>query len=540
MKLFAAVFLLIATCLPLAAVTTGNAPDQSAASPSKCAGLKNLTIANTEITSAIDVAADSFKVPPQEKVSYPISLPAFCRVQGILRPTKDSSIRFEVWMPISGWNGRFEQIGNGGFAGKFFYRFMTPELPRGFAIAATDDGHIDGSDQSWAIGHPEKVIDFGYRAVHTTSESAKTIVAAFYGQAPVYSYFNGCSDGGREALMEAQRFPQDFNGIIAGAPANFWTHLMVGVVWTEQALLNKPASYIPASKLPAIQAAALAACDGLDGVKDGLVEDPRICHFNPTVLLCKGADNPNCLTAAQVETARKIYSGPRNPRTGKQIFPGYAPGAEAAITDWPQDIIGSWPNGGWDFLLVSMFYSDMVFEKPAWNFRTFNFDSDVALTDAKISSILNATNPDLRQFKSHGGKLIQYHGWADAVIAPLNSVNYYQSVVREMGGLKKTQDFYRLYMVPGMSHCTDGPGPYNFGGILQYHSPQADAENDVVDALMQWVEHDVAPDKIVATKYRDDNPSKGTLMTRPLCPFPARARWIGKGSTNDAANFICK
>ena len=439
MKLFAAVFLLIATCLPLAAVTTDNAPDQFAASPSKCAGLKNLTIANTEITSAIDVAAGSFKVPPQEKVSYPISLPAFCRVQGILRPTKDSSIRFEVWMPISGWNGRFEQIGNGGFAGKFFYRFMTPELPRGFAIAATDDGHIDGSDQSWAIGHPEKVIDFGYRAVHTTSESAKTIVAAFYGQAPVYSYFNGCSDGGREALMEAQRFPQDFNGIIAGAPANFWTHLMVGVVWTEQALLNKPADYIPASKLPAIQAAALAACDGLDGVKDGLVEDPRICHFNPTVLLCKGADNPNCLTAAQVETARKIYSGPRNPRTGKQIFPGYAPGAEAAITDWPQDIIGSWPNGGWDFLLVSMFYSDMVFEKPAWNFRTFNFDSDVALTDAKISSILNATNPDLRQFKSHGGKLIQYHGWADAVIAPLNSVNYYQSVVREMGGLKKTR-----------------------------------------------------------------------------------------------------
>ena len=544
MKLLAATFLLIVTCLPMAAATqkpkSAKAQDDAfGASPSKCTDLETLTAAFMEITSAMDVPADSFKPPSPGKTPAAVILPAFCRVQGVLRPTSDSNIKFEVWMPVSGWNGRFEQLGNGGFAGKIWYKFMIPELRRGFAIAATDDGHIEGSNQRWAVGHPQKVIDFGSRAVHTTSQSAKTIVAAFYGHAPAYSYFNGCSDGGREALMEAQRFPLDFNGIIAGAPANFWTHLMFGGLWTEQSLLNKPASYIPASKLPAIQAAALAACDVLDGVKDGIVEDPQLCHFNPAVLLCKGTDNPSCLTSAQVETARKIYSGPRNSHTGKQIFPGYAPGAEAAITDWPEDIIGSLPNGGWDFLLSNMFFADMVFENPAWNFHTLNFYSDVTLTDTKMSSILNASDPDLVKFKAHGGKLIQYHGWADSAIAPLSSINYYQSVVREMGGLKNTQDFYRLYMVPGMSHCANGPGPNSFGGILQYHLPEADAEDDIVDALMQWVEHGGAPDKIVATKFKDDDPSKGILMTRPLCPFPANARWIGRGSTNDAANFVC-
>ena len=316
---------------------------------------------------------------------------------------------------------------------------MIPELRRGFAIAATDDGHIDGTDQSWAIHHPDKVIDFGYRAVHETSELSKTVVKAFYGEAPAYSYFNGCSDGGREALMEAQRFPQDFNGIIAGAPANFWTHLMTAAVWTENALLNNLSSYIPESKLPAIQAASLAACDTLDGVKDGIIENPLLCHFDPAVLQCKGADNPNCLTNAQVEAARKIYSGPRNPRTGKQIFPGYEPGAEAAATDWPEDIIGTLPNGGAIFSLGNWFFADMVFDNPAWKFRTINFDSDVALADKKMSTILNSNDPDMRQFKDRGGKLIQYHGWADTAIAPLSSINYYQAVVQEMGGSDKHQ-----------------------------------------------------------------------------------------------------
>jgi hypothetical protein len=561
-KLLAAAFLLAVTTLPIVAVAQGMAGSESALgetltqiaapvpadsesaqpspSPSKCAGLTRLTLAFTTIASAVEVPANSFK-DPSSQASTAVPHPAFCRVQGVLKPTSDSNIGIEVWMPLSDWNGRLEQIGNGGFAGVFWYGFMLPELRRGFAIAATDDGHKDPkTDQNWAINHPEKVIDFGYRAVHVTDIRAKEIINAFYGQAPRYSYFNGCSDGGREALMEVQRFPEDFNGIIAGAPANLWTHLATAVVWDEQALLDKPASYIPASKLPALQAAALQACDGLDGVKDGLVEDPQVCHFDPSVLLCKTNDNSQCLTVDQVETARKLYAGPRNPRTGEQIFPGHEPGAEAFLTDWPEMIIGNAPGTGWEFAVGNMFFADFVFANPAWNFRSLNFDGDIALTDEKLSSILNSTNPDLRKFRNRGGKLIQYHGWADAVIAPRSSTDYYESVVRKMGGPEKTKDFYRLFMVPGMSHCAYGAGPNSFGGILQYGLPHDDAGDDVVDALMRWVERGVAPEKIVATKFNEDDSSKGILMTRPLCPFPAKAAWTGKGSTDDAANFVCK
>jgi hypothetical protein len=559
MRMLAAVFAVVIACSSVTAAIaqpSGMQPHHEAAtaqttvansassapsiSPSKCASLMSLKADYTEITSATYVPADSFIPPSKQKTPATVSLPAFCRVEGILRPTNDSTIRFEVWMPISAWNGRFEQVGNGGFAGKIWYDFMMPELRRGFAIAATDDGHIEGSDQSWAIHHPEKVIDFGYRAVHETSVRAKTIVNDFYGEAPAYSYFNGCSDGGREAMMEVQRFPQDFNGIIAGAPANFWTHLMGAAEWFELALLKDPASYIPENKVPAIQAASLAACDALDGVRDGIIEDPRQCHFDPTVLLCKGADNQNCLTGAQVEAARKIYSGLRAPDTGKQIFPGYEPGAEAAPADWPVDIIGTLPNGGAIFSLGNWFFADMVYENPAWDFHTFNFDDDVTLADKKLAPILNSDDTDLRQFRERGGKLIQYHGWGDTAIAPLNSINYYESVVQKMGGLTSTQDFYRLFMVPGMSHCAYGPGPNTFGGILQYHMPQADAKQDIVDALTQWVEHGVAPDKIVSTKFKDDKPTDGVLMTRPLCSYPNTAKWIGTGSTDDAANFVCK
>jgi hypothetical protein len=515
-------------------------PAQPSSSTSKCAGLKRLSLPFTEITSSIEVPANSF-TDPSSKTSSATIHPAFCRLQGILRPTSDSSIRFEVWMPRTDWNGRFQQIGNGGFAGLIRYGFMLPELRRGFAIAATDDGHIEVKDNEiWAINHPEKVIDYGYRAVHETSTHAKEIIDAYYGQAPSYSYFNGCSDGGREALMEAQRFPEDFNGIIAGAPANSVTHLATAIVWDEQALMNNPASYIPANKLPAIQAAALKACDTLDGVADGLVENPADCHFDPSVLQCKSGDDSGCLTAVQVETAKKLYTGPRNSRTGKQIFPGHEPGAEAFITDWPEVLIGNVPGEGWEFPVGNNFFADFVFADPSWSFRSLNFDGDIALADHKFASTLNSTDADLSGFKSRGGKLIQYHGWADSVIAPRGSTEYYESVVRKMGGLEKTEEFYRLFMVPGMSHCAYGPGPNSFGGILQYPLPNDDSRDDIVDAVMQWVEHNVPPERIVATKFHNDDPSKGILMTRPLCPFPTKARWTGNGSTSDASNFVCK
>ena len=529
-------YLAFALCL----ACCGAGAKLAGADPSACARLTDLKIAETTITAADLVPAGSFKVAsPGQNFTAP-DLPEFCRVQAVTRPTPDSEIRLEVWMPTSTWNGRFEQVGNGGYAGGIAYGFMAPQLQRGFATASTDDGHRSENGNDWIIGHPEKVIDFGYRAVHETSVKAKTIIDAFYGKQPEVSYFNGCSDGGREALMEAQRFPDDFKGIIVGAPANFWTHLMTGFVWDEQVLLDDPASYIPASKLPALQAAALAACDALDGVKDGLLEDPSRCQFDPAVLTCEGADGVDCLTPAQVAAARKIYAGPNNPRTGKQIFPGYAPGAEAGGGNWPAWIVGKLPNGGFQFSFGNVFFAHMVFERPQWEFRTLNFDSDVTLADTKMASILNSTNPDLRRFQARGGKLIQYHGWADAAISPANSINYYQSVVGKMGGLEKTKAFYRLYMVPAMSHCAGGAGPNSFGAIIQPPTHPADAENDVVQALTRWVESGVAPGSIIATKYKDDDPKKGVVMTRPLCPYPQHAKWTGSGSVFDAANFICK
>jgi feruloyl esterase len=463
-------------------------------------------------------------------------MPAFCRVAGVAKPTSDSEIKFEVWLPASGWNSKFEQVGNGGFAGTIPLAAMAEPLLRGYATAGTDDGHVGGTDASWAIGHPEKVIDFGYRAVHETSVQAKAIIHEFYGKNLAQSYFVGCSDGGREALMEAQRFPADFHGIVAGAPANFWTHLMFKGVWDERALLDDPASYIPPSKLPALQNAALAACDALDGTKDGLIQNPGLCHFDPAVIQCKGSDAADCLSAPQIEAAKTIYGPVKNSRTGAQISPGFSPGAEAVPANWRTWITGT---GAGELTVgaffANFFFADMVFENPKWDFHTLNFDSDVKLTDDKLASILNSTDPNLRPFKALGGKLIQYHGWGDAAIPPQDSIDYFESVQSAMG---RTSGFYRLFMVPGMSHCRDGAGANAFGNGVP--APQADAAHDVVIALDQWVVHDLAPGQIIATGFVDGNPAKGVAMTRPLCPHPQETHYKGNGDTNSAASFACQ
>ncbi len=530
----------------LAAVIPGPTPAAAAA----CESLSALAVPNTTITVAQSVPSGTFSAPSGEVVN---DLPAFCRVAGFATPTSASRIGFEVWMPSSGWNGKFEGIGNGGFAGSILYSALAPGLRRGYATAGTDDGHT-GGDARWALGHPERVVDFGYRAVHETAERAKAIIRAFYGNGPRHSYFSGCSDGGREALMEAQRFPDDYDGIIVGAPANFWTHHFVGFVWNEQATMGGPGSYIPTSKLPAIQAAALAACDALDGIVDGIIDDPRRCHFDPSQLLCQGADANTCLTAPQVTALMKIMDGPRNPGTGKQIFPGYTPGAVAAPGNWSVWITGAPPGGALQFFFGNQFFTNMVFEDPSWDFRTFDFDSDVDVTDNKLAGILNSTNPDLRRLKARGGKIIMYHGWEDGAIAPLNAINYYESVVRAVAeedgrkpdtrdrgdALRETQQFFRLFMAPGMLHCGGGPGPHAIGGVFGASPPQIDAAHDVLSALDQWVDRHVAPDKIIATKYVDDDPGKGVAMQRPLCPYPQKAVYRGHGGTNEAANFACR
>jgi len=498
-----------------------------------CESLTNLKLQDTIITSATSVLAGPFKLTPIPTLSSETStdLPAFCRVVGTIKPTQDSDIRFEVWLPASGWNGRFLQMGNAGFAGAILPLFLTRPLANGYAVAATDDGH-QGFGTAWAIGHPEKVIDFAYRAVHLTSEKSKEIIKSFYGTAQKYSYFNGCSEGGREALMEAQRYPDDFDGIISGNPGHVWNHLFFSGIWNNRAFQSDPASYLPPAKFALVEKAAVAACDTKDGVEDGIISDPISCDFNASSLLCKGAESDSCLTEAQVTALKKIYSGPQNSRTGERINFGIEPGVETLLTPF-SPAPGSPKVPG----LADLFFSGMVFENPKWNVQTLNFDESVAFTDKKLG-FLNATNPDLSKFKASGGKLLHYHGWRDQGVPPMTSVDYYESVMTDSKGLKNTQNFYRLFMVPGMNHCSGGPGPNSFGNI--FAPPPPDAENDIQKSIERWVEKGIAPNKIVATKYTDDDPKKSVVMTRPLCPYPQQARWTGKGSANDAANFTCK
>ena len=519
--------------MALAVAVLAAVPVQAQAS---CESLVNVNLVSATVSSATSVAAGSFKPPAAPGLPAPSGdLPAFCRVAGVAKPTSDSEIRFEVWLPASGWNGKYEQVGNGGFAGTIPLSSMADPLMRGFATAATDDGHGSGPNQSWAIGHPEKVRDFGYRAVHETSVQAKALIRAFYGKDATRNYFVGCSEGGREGFTEAERYPDDFHGIVAGAPAIHWNHLQFMGVWESLALLETPASYIPPKKLPVLQNGAIAACDTLDGVKDGLIENPQVCHFDPATVQCKGDDAPDCLTAAQVEAARKIYGGARNPRTGAIVEPGLSPGVEAVPANWPIWITGaSAPQLGIAKLFGSFFFADMVFENPKWDIHTLNFDSDVKLTDDKFGAILNSDDPNLKAFKARGGKLIHYHGWGDAAIPPQGSVDYFESVQKKMG---KTASFYRLFMVPSMSHCAGGPGATFFGNGL---AGQPDADHDVVRAIDRWVEQGVAPDKIIATGFIDGNPTKGVSMTRPLCPYPQQAHYKGTGDTNDATSFVCQ
>ena len=506
-----------------------------------CDKLSSLNLPRVQVTSAEAAPAGKIQTNP----STSIEVPARCVVKLISRPTSDSEIKIEIWMPAEKWNGRYMQVGNGGWAGAIPVPSIATAMLRGYAAAGTDDGHAGNHPDGpagWAIGHPEKLIDFGYRALHQTNIQAKAIIRAFYGKDPAQNYFFGCSDGGREALMEAQKYPEDFNGIIAGAPANQWSYHFAGFVWNEQALLNDPGSRIPPNKLPAVHKAALAACDANDGAKDGLIEDPRTCKFDPAVMACQGDETAECLTPKQVVALKKIYDGPKNPRTGKQIYPGYPPGHEALPAAWVPWIIAPEQEKSIQIAFGNSFFGQAVFENPKWDFRTLDFDTDVAYAYEKAGVVLNSDSPDLRSFRARGGKLIQYHGWADAAISPFGSIDYYEKVLKffqkypdPRGGGKPVSDFYRLFMVPGMGHCAGGAGPNSFGNAgLQFYG---DPNRDVVTALEQWVEKGVAPEQLVGTGKSALDSAKP--LTRPLCVYPQVARYDGSGDPANAASFRC-
>jgi feruloyl esterase len=504
---------------------------------SPCESLTGVKLAGASIQSAQTVAAGAF-VPPAAEPPGPApvnykTLPAFCRVQGVLQPSGDSHIEFEVWLPASGWNGRYEGLGNGGFAGAIDYSGLATAVAQGYAASDSDTGHKGSAiNARWALGHPEKVADFGYRAVHETAEKAKTLVTAFYGNQARRSYFSSCSDGGREALMEAQRFPADYDGILAGAPANDWTRLLANAA-AETQMFGEAQKYIPPSKLRAIEAAALAACDAQDGVKDGIISDPSRCKFDPSVLLCKGAESESCLTAPQVVSLQRLYAGARD-ADGKTIFPGRLPGAEGNPATWGLWVTGQAPDTSLMYSFATQYFGNMVFEDASWDYHTFQMDRALKVADDKTARMLNATDPDLKRFQDRGGKLIVYHGWNDPAISALSSVNYFRSVQEKMGA-RQTNGFFRLYLAPGMAHCGGGPGPDVFGQTV---GPAGDPEHSVSKALERWVETGMAPDRIIATKYTP-GPNPSVARTRPLCPYPQVASYKGSGSTDDASNFAC-
>ncbi len=501
-----------------------------AARGADCAGLAKLKLEATAITRAEAVTSGTVEADGQTLRE----LPALCRVEGVLRPSADSEIQFEVWMPESGWNGRLLGVGNGGFAGSIYYGQMAGYLKRGYAVAGSDAGHeAEAADGSWAYGHPEKVKDFGWRAVHATRERAGELVRAYYGKPQEKAYFDSCSDGGREALMEAQRFPEDYDGILAGAPANAWSTLTTAAVAAMQILMNNPQSYVPPRKLKAIEDAALAACDAADGVKDGVIADPTQCHFDPVVLTCKRADTNECLTPAQVKAVKGLYGGAVDD-SGKPFFYGMEMGDETAWRLW---VVGDDPGASLGAQFARNNFRYLVTGDPKWNVLTADVGAALKESREKTAADLDSTDPDLSRFAAHGGKLILYHGWNDPAIPPGSTVAYHQSVEAKMGA-EKTASFTRLYMIPGMEHCAGGPGA-SFFGQLGLETAKG-AKYGVMDELTEWVEQGKPDLPVIATKYAEGADGKrAAVLTRPLCAYPTVARYKGAGDATDAANFVC-
>lgn len=522
-------------CAALIFIFAALAIDIDQAAAMTCESLVSLKLSHTTITAAQSIPAGTYTAPNGEVFA---NMPAFCRVAATLTPASDSEIGIEVWMPSSTWNGRFEGVGNGGYAGSIPYSALAPGVSLGYATAGTNTGHVGSSsyDASFALGHPEKIIDFGYRAIHRMTVIGKQISSAFYGEDPKRSYFTGCSTGGRQALMEAQRFSNDYDGIIAGDPVAYYTHHHVGGnLWVVWQMFNNPASTVFTTQDTLLGNAVNAACDALDGVVDGVLNNPRRCHFDPAKLLCEGSQMPpNCLTAQQVEAVRNLWTGPDQKVHQRGYYPPFERGGEA--DGWPSTISPQPPPAPQtdDHAQIGLpFFEYFVFDNPDWDFQTFNWISGPAYVENKVvvpgqtlASVLNSIDPDLGRFRARGGKLIQYHGFSDPEVPPTTSINYFESVVDFPGGsLEQTQESYRLFMVPGMNHCQGGPGANVF---------------DMLTPLVHWVEQDTAPDRVLATHYVNNMPDQGVAFTRPLCSYPRQAVYKGSGNSNDAANFVCK
>jgi len=481
-----------------------------------CERLAELKLPELKQIAARAVAADG-------------ATPAHCRVSGVLDP----EVAFEVNLPAA-WNGRFYMIGNGGLAGE------APDDPgraaqrgaalaHGFAMASTNTGHDarKGPPGTFVLNDPRTATDYAYRAVHVSATAAKEIASRYYGRPVAHAYWNSCSNGGRQGLLEAQRYPADFDGIVANAPWVDQTGFTIGALWNQRALTEAPVS---AEKIALVAAHVMAKCDAVDGLKDGLIDDPRPCKFDVAkdVPSCKaGANSNTCLTPSQAAAIQKVYDGPKS--GGKAIFPGFMIGSEALApapngalaSGWMNLIVAATPDAKpADFALGEATMRYLVFEppQPDYDYRAFDFDRDPPLLE-RWGKIANATDPNLKEFRARGGKLIMTYGWADSILQPLAGVGYYERAVAENG--PNGTEFLRLFMVPGMAHCAGGVGP---------------DQNDAVTAVIDWVEKGAAPDKLVAKKIVNG----ATARSRPLCPYPQVARYKGQGSVDDAASFECR
>ncbi|MDR0311457.1 MAG: tannase/feruloyl esterase family alpha/beta hydrolase, partial [Acidobacteriota bacterium] len=488
-----------------------------AADRDSCAGLMKQKYANVTLESAVFMddpggfaapqTPGMFGTPPGLKVMMP-----FCRVTGFIKPVPESHIGFEVWLPpAEEWNERYFAVGNPAFEGAIKYQGLTRALANGYAASSTDTGHQDPGHK-WAMGQPEKLTDWVHRAVHETAVVSKRLIQAYYSRAARYSYWNSCHNGGRQGLAAAQRYPEDFDGIVAGDPAYYLTRLQTGseyLGWIALKDGTKSPSYVPPAKYPVIHRAVLDACDAKDGVKDGAIEDPTRCDFDPASIQCAGPDKLSCLTAPQVETVRRLYAGAKF-ADGAQIYSGFEPGSELL---WNALIAGPEPHE-----INNGFFKYIAFENPDWDFRDFNLEKDTRDIDARLGSAINSIETDLTAFRKNGGKLLMYQSWNETWIPPRMATVYFNDVVRTMGGEDQTKDFFRLFMVPDFGMCPADNGVF-----------------DAMDAIRKWREDGVAPDRIIAT-YKDGGIE---YKTRPVCPYPQAAIYKGSGDINDAASFQC-
>jgi feruloyl esterase len=503
-----------------------------------CEDMVNLKLPNTVIKSAQRFGPGEFTAPGRGKQP---DFPAFCQVIASVKPSPDSDIGVEIWLPSDQWKGVFHGNGNGGYAGSLSagYAGMEAGLRRGYASATTDMGTAPASTLNGdpLIGHPQKWKDWGMLSTHIMTETGKAIVKAFYGDDAKHSYFTGCSTGGQQGLIEAQYYPEDYSGILVGAPVinRTWGHALA--IWDYSSANLQPGHKLSDAKLALLHKAALLACgaksNGLS--TDPFISDPPACKFDPAELSCKGADSDSCLTTAEAQTAKDFYSGPVN-HAGNPTYYGWALGSEAP------------GRSGWGFAEAGV-NSEPAFDGlfkwvfgPQWDWRKFDFERDMPKIDAELGPALNGvTRGDVSRFRARGGKLVMYQGWADTLVAPAQTLAFYNKLGKQFGGTNKEQEFVRLFIAPGVMHCGGGDGPSAFnsanGGARKPPSDKPD--EDLFAAMIHWVEDGVAPTQVVATKYFDDAPAKGIAMKRPLCAYPQKAWYKGSGDTNDASNFTC-